>query len=129
MGLAKGYRWPWLLGLEEGNNRKDTAMIFLGFGQVQLRKDASDVLLDRSLGDPQALGDSRIGAPLGHQREDVPLALIAEGCSNAGIARRLWGTEGTVEKHVRSILAKLNLPEAEEDHRRVLAVVTFLQAQ
>jgi DNA-binding NarL/FixJ family response regulator len=41
----------------------------------------------------------------------------------------LWVTEGTVEKHVRSILAKLNLPEAEEDHRRVLAVVTFLQAQ
>ena len=62
-------------------------------------------------------------------RERDVLALIAEGCSNAGIARRLWGTEGTVEKHVRSILAKLNLPEAEEDHRRVLAVVTFLQAQ
>jgi DNA-binding NarL/FixJ family response regulator len=54
---------------------------------------------------------------------------MAEGRSNAGIARRLWVTEGTVEKHVRSILAKLNLPEAEEDHRRVLAVVTFLQAQ
>jgi hypothetical protein len=47
----------------------------------------------------------------------------AEGRSNAGTARRLWVTEGTVEKHVRSILAKLNLPEAEEDHRRVLAVV------
>jgi DNA-binding NarL/FixJ family response regulator len=57
------------------------------------------------------------------------LALMAEGRSNAGIAKRLWVTEGTVEKHVRSILAKLNLPEAEEDHRRVLAVVTFLQAQ
>ena len=54
---------------------------------------------------------------------------MAEGRSNAGIARRLWVTEGTVEKHVRSILVKLNLPEAEEDHRRVLAVVTFLQAQ
>jgi DNA-binding NarL/FixJ family response regulator len=54
---------------------------------------------------------------------------MAEGRSNAGIAKRLWVTEGTVEKHVRSILAKLNLPEAEEDHRRVLAVVTFLQAQ
>jgi DNA-binding NarL/FixJ family response regulator len=54
---------------------------------------------------------------------------MAEGRSNAGIARRLWVTEGTVEKHVRSIIAKLNLPEAEEDHRRVLAVVIFLQAQ
>ena len=63
------------------------------------------------------------------ERERDVLALMAEGRSNAGIARRLWVTEGTVEKHVRSILAKLNLPEAEEDHRRVLAVVTFLQAQ
>jgi DNA-binding NarL/FixJ family response regulator len=49
--------------------------------------------------------------------------------SNAGIGRRLWVTEGTVEKHVRSILAKLNLPETEDDHRRVLAVVTFLGAR
>jgi serine/threonine-protein kinase PknK len=63
------------------------------------------------------------------ERERDVLALMAEGRSNAGIAKRLWVTEGTVEKHVRSILAKLNLPEAEEDHRRVLAVVTFLQAQ
>jgi serine/threonine-protein kinase PknK len=67
-------------------------------------------------------------AALSERERDV-LALMAEGRSNAGIARRLWVTEGTVEKHVRSILAKLNLPEAEEDHRRVLAVVTFLQAQ
>lgn len=63
------------------------------------------------------------------ERERDVLALMAEGRSNAGIAKRLWVTEGTVEKHVRSILAKLNLPEAEEDHRRVLAVITFLQAQ
>ena len=63
------------------------------------------------------------------EREREVLALMAEGRSNAGIAKQLWVTEGTVEKHVRSILAKLNLPEAEEDHRRVLAVVTFLQAQ
>jgi DNA-binding NarL/FixJ family response regulator len=59
-------------------------------------------------------------------REREVLALMAEGRSNAGIARRLWVTEGTVEKHVRSILAKLTLPEAEDDHRRVLAVLTFL---
>jgi DNA-binding NarL/FixJ family response regulator len=63
------------------------------------------------------------------EREREVLALMAEGRSNAGIARRLWVTEGTVEKHVRHILAKLNLPEADEDHRRVLAVVTFLDAR
>jgi DNA-binding NarL/FixJ family response regulator len=62
-------------------------------------------------------------------REREVLALMAEGRSNAGIARRLWVTEGTVEKHVHSILAKLRLPETDDDHRRVLAVVTFLEAR
>ena len=61
-------------------------------------------------------------------REQEVLALMAEGRSNAGIAQRLWVTEGTVEKHVRSILAKLDLPETGDDHRRVLAVITFLEA-
>lgn len=62
-------------------------------------------------------------------REVEVLALMAEGRSNSGIAKRLWVTEGTVEKHVRSIFTKLHLPEAEDDHRRVLAVVTFLEAR
>jgi DNA-binding NarL/FixJ family response regulator len=62
-------------------------------------------------------------------REHEVLALMAEGRSNAGIARRLWVTEGTVEKHVRSILSKLSLPETDDDHRRVLAVVTYLEAR
>jgi len=62
-------------------------------------------------------------------REREVLGLMAEGRSNAGIARRLWVTEGTVEKHVRSILTKLNLQETDDDHRRVLAVVTFLEAR
>jgi DNA-binding NarL/FixJ family response regulator len=62
-------------------------------------------------------------------REREVLALMAEGRSNAGIAKQLWVTEGTVEKHVHSILRKLRLPETEEDHRRVLAVVTFLEAR
>jgi DNA-binding NarL/FixJ family response regulator len=61
-------------------------------------------------------------------REKEVLSLMAEGRSNAGIARRLWVTEGTVEKHVRSILSKLTLPETDDDHRRVLAVLTFLDA-
>src|SRR5258706_393305 len=54
-------------------------------------------------------------------REREVLALMAEGASNAGIARRIFVTEGTVEKHVRSILTKLELPESETEHRRVLA--------
>lgn len=69
--------------------------------------------------------------PLEHltDREREVLALMAEGRSNAGIAHQLWITEGTVEKHVRSILARLRLPETEDDHRRVLAVLTFLEAR
>ena len=59
-------------------------------------------------------------------REREVLALMAEGRSNAGIARQIWVTEGTVEKHVRSILMKLDVSETTDDHRRVLAVITFL---
>jgi DNA-binding NarL/FixJ family response regulator len=66
--------------------------------------------------------------PLGalSPREREVLGLMAEGRSNAGIARRLWVTEGTVEKHVRAILTKLGLAETDDDHRRVLAVLTYL---
>jgi len=60
------------------------------------------------------------------RREREVLALMAEGRSNAGISRRLWITEGTVEKHVHSILTKLRLAETDDDHRRVLAVVAYL---
>ncbi|CAM5283676.1 response regulator transcription factor [Mycolicibacterium aubagnense] len=63
------------------------------------------------------------------EREHEVLALMAEGRSNAGIGHQLWVTEGTVEKHVRSILSKLNLPDTGEDHRRVLAVITFLDSR
>jgi DNA-binding NarL/FixJ family response regulator len=61
-------------------------------------------------------------------REREVLALMAEGRSNAGIAHQLWVTEGTVEKHVRSILMKLHILETSDDHRRVRAVLTFLDS-
>jgi DNA-binding NarL/FixJ family response regulator len=62
-------------------------------------------------------------------REREVLALMAEGHSNNGIAGRLFVTEGAVEKHVRSILAKLRLPATQDAHRRVLAVLMFLAAR
>jgi serine/threonine-protein kinase PknK len=62
-------------------------------------------------------------------REREVLALMAEGASNAGIARRIFVSEGTVEKHVRSILTKLDLPASDTEHRRVLAVLRFLEAR
>ena len=73
------------------------------------------------------------------RRRDDPLAVLSarerdvlvqmtEGLSNAGIARKLWITEGTVEKHVRSILAKLDLADTADDHRRVRAVLLYLDA-
>jgi DNA-binding NarL/FixJ family response regulator len=62
-------------------------------------------------------------------REQEVLALMAEGRSNAGIARGLWVTEGTVEKHVHSILSKLPIAAGDDDHRRVLAVIAFLETR
>jgi DNA-binding NarL/FixJ family response regulator len=62
-------------------------------------------------------------------RELEVLSLMAEGASNAGIAERIFVSEGTIEKHVRSILFKLDLPESASDHRRVLAVLRYLEAR
>ena len=59
-------------------------------------------------------------------REAAVLALVAEGRTNAAIARALFVTEGAVEKHVRSIFGKLGLPHGVADHRRVLAVLAYL---
>jgi DNA-binding NarL/FixJ family response regulator len=62
-------------------------------------------------------------------REREVLALIAEGRSNHAIAERLFITEHTVEKHVKNILGTLRLPQSPDDHRRVLAVITYLNSQ
>ena len=61
-------------------------------------------------------------------REREVLALMAEGRSNAAIASGLVVSEGAVEKHVANIFAKLDLPVSENDHRRVLAVLRFLES-
>ena len=61
-------------------------------------------------------------------RERTVLALMAEGLTNAGIAKRLYLSERTVEAHVRHLLTKLDMPDSEDDHRRVQAVLTYLQA-
>jgi DNA-binding NarL/FixJ family response regulator len=78
----------------------------------------------------ELIGQRRRRDPLAEltPREREVLALMAEGRSNSAIARSLWVTGGAVEKHVASILAKLNLPVSEDDHRRVRAVITFLDA-
>jgi DNA-binding NarL/FixJ family response regulator len=78
----------------------------------------------------ELLSDRRRQDPLAvlSAREREVLALMAEGRSNAGIGRQLWVTEGTIEKHVSSILTKLNLPETDNDHRRVCAVIAFLES-
>jgi DNA-binding NarL/FixJ family response regulator len=70
-------------------------------------------------------GDKPIAALT--SREQEVLSLMAEGRSNAGIADTLVLTIGAVEKHIASIFQKLRLPPSETDHRRVLAVLTYLQ--
>jgi DNA-binding NarL/FixJ family response regulator len=78
----------------------------------------------------ELMGRSRREDPLADltTREREVLGLMAEGRSNIGIAHQLWISQSAVEKHVKSVLAKLNLPAGPDDHRRVLAVVTFLNA-
>jgi DNA-binding NarL/FixJ family response regulator len=82
--------------------------------------------------DPTVVGaliGRRDGGPLAEltAREHEILSLMAEGLTNAGIGRRLFLAERTVESHVRSVLMKVGLPAGPDDHRRVLAVLTYLR--
>jgi DNA-binding NarL/FixJ family response regulator len=112
-----------------------------GFGYLLKDRvlDVDDFLdaLGRVAGGGSALDPEVVARLLGHTRQDDPLArltprelevlaLMAEGRTNVGIARLLWLQYRTVEAHVGNILAKLGLPSDDENHRRVQAVLTFL---
>src|SRR5258705_1631409 len=135
------------IGVLSAHVEVEHAMDLLGSGERMgylLKSRVTDVegfieTLDRivkgaSVIDPalvqELVAARRVDDPLVHltAREREVLGLMAEGRSNAGIARALWVTEGTVEKQVHSVLEKLPLPATEDDHRRVLAVITFLEA-
>jgi serine/threonine-protein kinase PknK len=124
------------------------AMELLGSGErigYLLKSRVTDVddfveTVERIAGGGSVVDPALVRELVGARRRDDPLAqltprerevleLMAEGRSNGGIARRLWVTEGTVEKHVHSILAKLPLGGSEDDHRRVLAAITFLESR
>jgi DNA-binding NarL/FixJ family response regulator len=105
-----------------------------------LRVDDLLEALERIAGGGSVVDPALVSELFARRRRDDPLAeltprerevlgLMAEGLSNAGIATRLVVTEGAVEKHVRSILAKLHLPASEDGHRRVLAVLAYLDAR
>jgi DNA-binding NarL/FixJ family response regulator len=97
-----------------------------GLGRI----DAGGCVVDPALVQ-ELVVQRRRDDPLGEltPRERDVLALMAEGRSNSGIARSLWISESAVEKNVRGIMAKLRLPAAADDHRRVLAVLTYLGAR
>jgi DNA-binding NarL/FixJ family response regulator len=95
--------------------------------------------LQRVAGGATVLDPEVVGQLLVRRRRDDPLrnltprerevlALMAEGRSNTAVARKMVVTEGAVEKHVRNIFTKLDLPPDDEQHRRVLAVLTYLQS-
>lgn len=119
--LADGQRTGYLL--------KSRVTDITDFVDALKRVERGGSAIDRALVQ-ELVAARRDGDRLGGltAREREVLALMAEGRSNAGIGQALWVTEGTVEKHVRSILIKLQLPETAEVHRRVLAVLAFLEA-
>src|SRR5262249_10160843 len=100
----------------------DVAEIVDAVDRVASGRSVVDPDVVRELFDTQRRRDPL--AELTPRERDV-LALMAEGRSNAGIARRLWLAGGTVEKHVKSILTKLGIQATDDDHRRAVAVTAF----
>jgi DNA-binding NarL/FixJ family response regulator len=107
---------------------KDRVMHVADFLEAVRRVAAGGTALDPDVV-AQLFSRRREGGPLERltPREREVLSLMAEGRSNAGIAEALVLTVGAVEKHVQSILSKLDLPQSTGDHRRVLAVLAYLQ--
>jgi serine/threonine-protein kinase PknK len=120
--LASGNRLGYLLKrrVTAMDEFVDTVRRLLNGGSVVDPALVSELISTRRANDPLE--------ELSHREREV-LELMAEGRSNGGIARQLWLSERTVEKHVHSILTKLRLPDTTDDHRRVLAVVTFLKTR
>jgi DNA-binding NarL/FixJ family response regulator len=108
---------------------KDRVAEVRDFVDALTRVAAGETVLDPEVV-THLLGASRRGGALDTltDREREVLALMAEGRSNTAIATTLVLTQGAVEKHVTSIFAKLGLPPSHDDHRRVLAVLRYLEA-
>jgi DNA-binding NarL/FixJ family response regulator len=108
---------------------KDRVAEVRDFVDALTRVAAGETVLDPEVV-THLLGASRRGGALDTltDREREVLALMAEGRSNTAIAKTLVLTQGAVEKHVTSIFAKLGLPPSHDDHRRVLAVLRYLEA-
>jgi DNA-binding NarL/FixJ family response regulator len=119
--LANGQRTGYLLK----SRITDVAEFIDTLRRVERGGSAVDPVLVQEL-----VAARRADDPLGEltDREREVLELMAEGRSNAGIGQALHVTAGTVEKHVRGILIKLRLQDSAEVHRRVLAVLAFLDA-
>ena len=117
--LVRGGRFGYLL--------KDRVLDVEDFADALRRVAAGGSALDPEVV-ARLLGSHSQDRPLPAltARELEVLALMAEGRTNVGIARRLWLTPRTVETHVSNIMTKLGLAATDEDHRRVLAVLTYL---
>lgn len=117
--LVRGGRFGYLL--------KDRVLDVEDFSEALRRVAAGGSALDPEVVS-RLLGTRSQDRPLPvlTERELEVLALMAEGRTNVGIARRLWLTPRTVETHVSNIMTKLGLLATDEDHRRVLAVLAYL---